>query len=468
MAVSRSSSPLRALLGAAVLALAAVATLAAAQAPTPRGPASRPSAQAPAPRGGAPTQAALDRAVTLDRVVAIVNDEALTQFELNEQKRAVLEQMRAQKVQAPPNDVLEKQLLERLITERALLQLAKETGVRVDDVQVERTIQRIAQENKLTPDQLRQALEREGMSYAKYRDDLRNEITIQRLRDREVDARISVSDAEVDAFLATASAQTGNDAEFRLAHILVLVPEQATPEQIDAKRRRADEALKQVRDGADFAQVAAGYSDAPDALQGGNLGWRAPARLPTVFADTVRSLQPGQVSGVLRSANGFHIVKLLEVRDRNQPTVIDQTRARHILVKVNEITSDSEAKTKIDRIRDRIDGGAKFEEQAKLNSEDASAAKGGDLGWLSPGDTVPDFERAMNALKIGDMSAPVRTPFGWHLILVTERRTQDVTAERRREQARAALRQRKSDEAFQDWVRQVRDRAYVEYKADER
>ena len=468
MAVSRSSSPLRALLGAAVLALAAVATLAAAQAPAPRGPASRPSAQAPAPRGGAPTQAALDRAVTLDRVVAIVNDEALTQFELNEQKRAVLEQMRAQKVQAPPNDVLEKQLLERLITERALLQLAKETGVRVDDVQVERTIQRIAQENKLTPDQLRQALEREGMSYAKYRDDLRNEITIQRLRDREVDARISVSDAEVDAFLATASAQTGGDAEFRLAHILVLVPEQATPEQIDAKRRRADEALKQVRDGADFAQVAAGYSDAPDALQGGNLGWRAPARLPTVFADTVRSLQPGQVSGVLRSANGFHIVKLLEVRDRNQPTVIDQTRARHILVKVNEITSDSEAKTKIDRIRDRIDRGAKFEEQAKLNSEDASAAKGGDLGWLSPGDTVPDFERAMNALKIGDLSAPVRTPFGWHLILVTERRTQDVTAERRREQARAALRQRKSDEAFQDWVRQVRDRAYVEFKAEER
>jgi peptidyl-prolyl cis-trans isomerase SurA len=376
--------------------------------------------------------------------------------------------MRAQKVQAPPNDVLEKQLLERLITERALLQLAKETGVRVDDVQVERTIQRIAQENKLTPDQLRQALEREGMSYARYRDDLRNEITIQRLRDREVDARISVSDAEVDAFLATASAQTGGDAEFRLAHILVLVPEQATPEQIDAKRRRADEALKQVRDGADFAQVAAGYSDAPDALQGGNLGWRAPARLPTVFADTVRSLQPGQVSGVLRSANGFHIVKLLEVRDRNQPTVIDQTRARHILVKVNEITSDSEAKTKIDRIRDRIDRGAKFEEQAKLNSEDASAAKGGDLGWLSPGDTVPDFERAMNALKIGDLSAPVRTPFGWHLILVTERRTQDVTAERRREQARAALRQRKSDEAFQDWVRQVRDRAYVEYKAEER
>jgi peptidyl-prolyl cis-trans isomerase SurA len=218
----------------------------------------------------------------------------------------------------------------------------------------------------------------------------------------------------------------------------------------------------------EFGQVAAGFSDAQDALQGGNLGWRVPARLPTVFADPVRGLKPGEVSGVLRSASGFHIVKVLETRDRNQPTVVDQTRARHILIKVNEITSESEAKAKIDRIKDRIDRGAKFEDQAKLNSEDASAAKGGDLGWLSPGDTVPDFERAMDALKPGEMSGPVRSPFGWHLIVVTERRTQDVTAERQREQARMAIRQRKSDEAFQEWVRQVRDRAYVEFKADER
>jgi len=459
MAVSRYLLPVRIVAWAVAFAVTAAATVAAAQAPTPRGA---------APRGGAASQAALDRAVTLDRVVAIVNDEALTQYDLNEQKRVVLEQMKTQKVAPPAPDVLDKQLLERLITERALLQFAKESGIRIDDVQVERTIQRIAQENKLTTEQLRQAIEREGITYARYREDLRNEITIQRLREREVDSRISVSDAEVDAFRATVDAQMGGDTEYRLAHILVLVPEQASPEQIDAKRRRAEEALKQVRDGADFAQVAAGFSDAQDALQGGNLGWRAPARLPTVFADPVRGMKPGDVSGVLRSASGFHIVKLLEIRSRNQPTVVDQTRARHILIKVNEITSESEAKVKIDRIRDRIGGGAKFEDQAKLNSEDSSAAKGGDLGWLSPGDTVPDFERAMDALKPGDVSAPVRTPFGWHLISVTERRTQDVTAERQREQARTALRQRKSDEAFQDWVRQVRDRAYVEYKAEER
>ena len=191
--------------------------------------------------------------------------------------------------------------------------------------------------------------------------------------------------------------------------------------------------------------------------------------MPTVFAEPVRTMKPGEVSDVLRSANGFHIVKLLEVRSRETPTVVEQTHVRHILIKVNEITSDSDAKARIERIRDRIEnGGAKFDEQAKLNSDDGSATKGGDLGWISPGDTVPDFEQAMNKLKINELSGPVHTTFGWHLIQVIERRTQDITAERRREQARMAMRQRKSDEMFQDWVRQTRDRAYVEYKTDER
>lgn len=450
----------------AALSGAVFAAAVAAQAPRPGAPA------AAAPRGpvapAARPSASLDRVVPLERVIAVVNDEALTQWEIGEQKRVVLGQMRAQNVTPPAADVLERQVLDRLINERILLQHAKETGVRVDDVQVERAIQRIAQDNKLTPDAFRAAVEREGIPYPKYREDIRNEITIARLRDREVDSRITVSDAEVDNFLATMAAQTGGETEYRLSHILVLVPEQATPEQIDAKRARAEEALKQVRGGVDFAQVAAGYSDAQDALQGGSLGWRTPARLPTVFAEPVRTMKPGDTSGVLRSAAGFHIVKLQEVRDRSAPTVVEQTRARHILVKVNEVTSEAEAKIKIDRVRERIVNGGKFEDQAKLNSEDGSAAKGGDLGWLSPGDTVPDFERAMNALKIDELSEPIRTPFGWHLLQVRERRTQDVTAERRREQARTAMRQRKADEAFQDWVRQMRDRAYVEYKSDER
>ncbi len=449
--------------GLAFAALVATA-VAWAQAPAPRMPPTAPRAPAVPSRPAA----SLDRAVPLDRVVAIVNDEALTQFEINEQKRIVSAQMKAQNVAAPAPDVLEKQLLDRLITERVLLQMAKENGLRVDDVTVERTIQRIAQENKLTPEQFRQAVEKEGIPYAKYREDIRNEILVQRLRDREVENRISVSDAEVDHFLATVNAQTGGDTEYRIAHVLVLVPEQASPEQIEAKRRRAEEALKQIRGGADFAQVAAGFSDAPDALQGGTLGWRAPARLPTVFADSVRGMKNDEVSELLRSASGFHIVKLLETRNRVQQTVVEQTRARHILIKVSEITSETDAKAKIDRIRERIETGGNFEDQAKLNSDDGTASKGGDLGWVSPGDTVPDFEQAMAKLKPAELSQPVRTPFGWHLIEVLERRSQDVTAERQRETARQALRQRKSDEAFQDWVRQMRDRAYVEIKADER
>jgi len=288
------------------------------------------------------------------------------------------------------------------------------------------------------------------------------------LREREVESRINVNDAEVDNYLATIKAQTGGEAEYRLAHILVLVPEQASADQIEAKRRRAEEALKSIRDGADFGQVAAGFSDATDALSGGNLGWRPGARLPTVFAEQVRAMKPGDVSPVLRSAAGFHIVKLLERRSRDEPSVVDQTHARHILVRVNEITSEADAKAKVDRLKDRLDAGAKFDELAKLNSEDPSAAKGGDLGWLSPGDTVPAFEQTMNKLALNQVSAPVRSQFGWHLIEVLGRRKQDVTADRERTQAQLAIRQRKSDEAFTDWVRQTRDRAYVELRLDDR
>ncbi len=426
-----------------------------------------PPASTPAPSSGR-AGTSLDRLVPIDRVIAVVNDEALTQYDVNEQKRVVLGQMRTAKVTPPSPEVLEKQLLERLITERVLLQYAKDTGIRVDDTQVERALARIAEDNKLSSEDFRKAVEREGIPFAKYRSDIRNEIIVQRLREREVEGRVNVSDAEVDYLLATLESQAGGEIEYRLAHILVLVPEQASADQIDVRQRRAETALSQVRSGTDFSQVAAGFSDAPDALQGGSLGWRAPARLPTVFAEPVRKMNPGEVSPVLRSASGFHIVKLLEKRSRNSPTVIEQTRLRHILVKVNETTSNDDATIKVERIRERIAQGAKFEDQAKANSEDASAAKGGDLGWVSPGDTVPDFERAMNALKPGELSATVRTPFGWHLIQVQERRSQDVTKERAREQARVALRQRKSEEAFQDWVRQTRDRSYVEIRVDER
>jgi peptidyl-prolyl cis-trans isomerase SurA len=457
----------------ACAAFIAAASLAHAQPQTPLGP----GAQGAVPLGPRPLPPAATRTapaassnapLSLDRVVAVVNDEALTQFEMNEQKRLLVQQLRESRLQPPAPDVLDKQVLERLITERALLQYAKETGIRIDDTTVERTILRIAQENKLSPDEFRKVLEREGISYAKYREDIRRELVVQRLREREVDSKIFVSDTEVDNYLATITAQGGAENEYLVSHILVRVPEQSSPEQIEQRRLRAEEALAKVKAGEDFGQVAASWSEAQDAQQGGTLGWRTPARLPNVFVDAVRTLPKGGVSPVLRSAAGFHIVKVVDVRGGNQPNIVQQTHVRHILIKVNELNSDVEAKAKIDRVRERIESGAKFEDQARVNSEDASSAKGGDLGWVNPGDLVPDFAAAMDRLKINELSQPVRSPFGWHLIVVLERREQDITKNRQRDLARNALRQRKSDEQFNEFVRQTRDRAYVEIKADER
>ena len=406
--------------------------------------------------------------VPLDRVIAVVNDEAVTQWDVREQRRVVLEQLKSSNIPAPSGDVLDKQVLERLITERALTQYAKETGVRVDDTMVERTILRIAEENKMAPDQFRKALERENIQYAVYREEVRKQVMMQRLREREVDSKIVVTDAEVDNYLATVAAQSGGEPEYLLSHVYVSVPEQASADQIEARRKRAEEALAQIKAGKTFAEVAAAFSDAPDATGGGSLGWRTPARLPTAFIEVTKTLKKGDVSAVMRSPAGFHVVLMVDQRSRDQPMVVDQTHARHILIKVNEGTSETEGKVKIDRLRERLGSGAKFEDIARVNSEDASSSKGGDLGWLSPGDTVPDFEKAMDKLALNEVSAPVRTPFGWHLIEVVERRKQDITQDRRRDQARTALRQRKSDEQFQEFVRQQRDRAYVEYRVDDR
>lgn len=416
----------------------------------------------------APAAAPASKVETLDRIVAIVNDEVITKYQMEDQKRLVMAQLKRQGTELPASDVMEKQLLERLINERVQLQWAKDSGIRIDDAQVERAIGRIAEDNKLTNAQFLAMLKQDNIPYAKFREDLRGEMMLARVREREVENKIAVSEAEIDNYLATQATQIGKQQEYRIAHILVLLPEQANAEQINARRSRAEDALKQLQEGKDFAQVAAGYSDASDALQGGALGWRAHGRLPTVFAEVVPNLKIGETSGILKSPNGFHIVKLLEERSTGGKTVVDQTHARHILIKVNEIVSEADAKARIDRIKDRIDHGAKFEELAKLNSEDLSASKGGDLGWLSPGATVPEFELAMGKAPIDGVSEPVRTPFGWHLIQVLERRKEDITLEKSREAARAAIRARKSEESYQDWLRQLRDRAYVEYRLEDR
>jgi peptidyl-prolyl cis-trans isomerase SurA len=437
--------------------LASAAALAACAALAQQAPASRLDTRLPASQ----------RVVTVDRIVAVVNDEVVTQNELAERTRVVSAQLRRGGGQLPPPEALQRQVLERMINDMVQVQMAKETGIKVDEAAVEKTIQRIADDNGLSMTAFRQALERDGIRYARFREDMRNEMLLARLREREVENAVVVTDAEVETELARAARERG-DTEFRLQHILVTVPQQATPEQIESRRRRAMAALAELRKGANFAEISATYSDAPDALQGGNLGWRAAGRLPTLFLDSLDRLQPGEVSDILRSPNGFHIVKLLEKRGKEKGPAITQTRARHILLRSREGASDADLRERLARLRARVAAGEDFAELARSHSEDGTAPKGGDLGWISPGDTVPEFERAMNALRDGEVSQPVQSPFGWHLLQVLERRTEEMSEERRKLAARQTVRARKADEAYQDWIRQMRDRAFVESRLDER
>ena len=399
----------------------------------------------------------------LDHIVAVVNDEVITRQELVKRYGEIVRNLSRQNTPLPPREVLEKQLLERMVTELALQQHARSTGVRVDPTQIERALQRIAAQNKLDMAGLQAALEKDGQSLDSMRNTIRNELLIARARERDVDNRISVSDAEIEGYLQT-QAQQGVETEYDFAHILVTVPENASPEQIQARRDRAEDILAQLAKGVDFAQLSASHSDAPNALQGGAFGWRASGKMPALFADALKPLQPGQVAPLLKSSNGFHILKLNDKRGLDVALNVTQTHARHILIKTNELTSESDARNRLLQLKERVDNGVKFDELARLHSEDASASKGGDLGWINPGDTVPDFEKAMDALQPGEVSAPIQSPFGWHLIQVLERREQDVTQERQKLLARQAIRERKGEEAFQDWVRQIRDSAYVELR----
>ncbi|MGB9128143.1 MAG: peptidylprolyl isomerase [Thiobacillus sp.] len=399
----------------------------------------------------------------LDHIVAIVNDEVITRQELTRRYQEVAQSLSRQNTPLPPREVLEKQLLERMITELALQQHARSTGIRVDPTQVERALQRIAAQNKLDMAGLAAALEKDGQSLDSMRKTIRNEILITRARERDVDNRISVSDAEIEGYLQT-QVQQGVETEYNFSHILITLPENATPEMIQARRARAEDVIAQLAAGADFAQLSASHSDAPNAMQGGAFGWRASGKMPALFAEALKPLQPGQVAPLLRSSNGFHILKLNDKRGLDATLSVTQTHARHILIKTNELTSEADARNRLLQLKERIDNGVKFDELARLHSEDGSASKGGELGWVNPGDTVPDFEKAMNALKPGEVSGPIQSPFGWHLIQVLERRDQDVTQERQKLLARQAIRERKADEAFEDWVRQIRDEAYVELR----
>jgi peptidyl-prolyl cis-trans isomerase SurA len=412
-------------------------------------------------------QRAASQPVPVDRVIAVVNDEVITRHDLRARFDSALAQLKRQGVQLPPRDVLERQVLERLVIDKVQLQLARDMGLRVDDAQVDQALQRIANGNRMSLGQFRATLEKDGIVFASFREEVRAEMTIARVREREVDSKLFISDGEIDNYLAGLSTSGPAGEEYRLAHILLRAPESASPEQIQKLRAKAEQVLDRIRKGDDFGQLAASYSDAPDGMKGGDLGWRPLDRLPAIFAEESARLKVGEVSPILRSANGFHLVKLLGKRGGGAPVAVEQTHARHILVKVNEIVSEPEARHKVEALRQRISHGERFAELARLYSQDGSASKGGDLGWIYPGDTVPEFERAMNQLAPGELSQPVQSPFGYHLIEVIERRVQDVSSERQRAAARQTLRERKRDEAYQDWLRQARDRAYVEIRLEE-
>jgi len=352
-----------------------------------------------------------------------------------------------------------------MITDQLQQQFAKESGLRIDDAQLDKAMLRIAQQNKFqTVDEFRARLEKEGVDFKKFREEIRNEILTVRLREREVDSKLVISENEIDNYLVNQSKQVGKGEEVELAHILVVVPEQASADKIQIYQKRAQEALAKLKSGAPFSQVAAGYSDAQDALKGGELGWRPADRLPPLFADALQKMKPGEVSELLRSPSGFHLIKLIDRRSKNTAVLITQTHARHILIKTSEVVSETEAKNQLQLVKAKIDKGLDFATAAKQYSEDGSAAQGGELGWLSPGETVPEFEKAMDGLKVGEISGLVQSGFGWHLIQVLERRNTDVSVEQKRMQARDAIRSFRSEDAYQDWMRQLRDRAYIEYR----
>jgi len=399
----------------------------------------------------------------IDSVVAVVNGDVITRHELGEKVALAARQLKKQGTPLPAPEVLEKQMLERMISDMLQTQFAKDAGVRVEDAQLDLAINRIAQQNNFADlAGFRVKLESDGVDYEKFREEVRMEIISTRLREREIDSKLQISDSEIDNYLASKAKLGDAQQEYHLAHILLVVPEQASAEKIQSSHLRAEQALNQLQSGAEFAQVAAGLSDAKDALTGGDLGWRAGDRIPPLFIEALQKLQPGQITPILRSPSGFHIVKLVEKRSGNAPVVVTQTHVRHILIKANEITSASEAQRRILEIKQRIEAGADFVEQAKRYSEDGSAQQGGELDWISPGQTVPEFEAAMNKLQPAEM-VMVQTQFGWHLIQVLGRRSTDVSVQQQRQQARIAIGTLKSDELYEDWLRQLRDRAFVEY-----
>ena len=403
-------------------------------------------------------------AAPLDRIIAVVNEDVILESELQEMTQTVRQQIRQREGAMPSSDVLRRQVLERLIMQRIQLQRADQTGVRVADDALNAALAQIAQNNNMTLRQFRDVIEEDGYDYADFRENIREEMIISRLRKAQVEDTIVISDREIDNFLATQTLQGDSEASYRLQHILISLPEAASPEEVQAAEEQLALIQKLLADGGDFAEVAAGYSDGQNALEGGELGWRKQGELPSLFADVVPTLAEGEASDVLRSGSGFHIVRVAEKRTE-ETHLVKQTLASHILIKTNEVVTDAEAEKRLLQLRERLLNGDDFAELARAHSDDTgSAIEGGSLGWISPGVMVPEFEEKMNALAEGEISDVFQSRFGWHLIKVEDRREQNMAEEFNRNKAREQLRQRKVEEELESWLRALRDEAYVEYR----
>lgn len=402
----------------------------------------------------------------LDKVIAVVDKSVIMQSELDERLLQVVHNARANKLALPNMETLQKQVLDHLISEHLQLQMAQRVGFRVSDEQVNQSIEQIRRANQLSPEQFAAQLQHDGMTMATLREKLRRDITLQQIQQAMVQQRIHISPLEIDNFLKSADAQFWISPEYHLGHILISLSQSASTADIEAAQQKAAELAKRIRAGANFAEVAIAESDDPAALSGGDLGWRKTSELPSLFAELLPSLAPGDVSEPARSPAGFHLLTVYDIRGNEQQTEM-QTKARHILLKPSAILSDEEAKAKLEKLRQRILDGEDFAALAKEHSEDiGSMLAGGDLGWSRPGMFVAEFENTMARMDVGEISQPFRSQFGWHILQIQERRQEDITDDLLRNKAANLLTNRRFEDELQIWLREMRDEAFINIKID--
>ena len=402
----------------------------------------------------------------LDHIVAVVENSVIMSSELDAQTSAIASQMRRKNISLPPQERLKKQVLERMILTKIQLYLAEQSGIRVDEETLNRAINDIAKNNNVSLNVLRTQIEKDGLNYERFRENIRNEITLSQLRQHQVDNRISITNRDIENALISKASQEDNSTEYKLQHILISLPENLTLADETNAKLKATQAIEALNAGEDFASVASSLSDSQSALEGGDLGWRKNSEIPTLFTTEIATMEKGDVSEVIKNSSGFHIIKLADIRAGGvEKHMVNQTSVRHILIRENELVNNENALALLNTLKARIDAGEDFEKIAKAHSDDMlSATQGGDLGWVNEGELVPQFEEVMHQLDMNKISAPFQTQFGWHIIEVLDRREHDNTENAKRENVSIEIRRRKSEKIYQSWLRRIRDEAYVEYR----